>query len=320
MDQDPKAYLTQVMGEIDHEVARRRSSGELPTLLESELDQLFLQFAPMGATGSLWLAESAALVSKHALVNKQVPVASRKPGGALIKRVLQAAMGWYVRFLMAQVEDFAVAVSRSMHLMVNDLEDIHTTMSGLEPATLPVLTSSPGGPEWWHPMVVEQLAAVSGRVLHGDCGHSGLVGSLTQAGVDAYGIDPDEEVTRMASTVGLDVRAGTILAHLQVVGDGALGGLVMEGTVQWLVPRDAERLVALAATRVAIGGVVAIFSATPESWSRAADPVLFDLAPGRPLHPETWVYLLTHKGFDRAEMHLGPGQSGEYVVVAHRDR
>ena len=46
------------MAEIDAEVARRRASGDLPAGLERELDELFLEFSPVGATGQTRLRES----------------------------------------------------------------------------------------------------------------------------------------------------------------------------------------------------------------------------------------------------------------------
>ena len=40
-----------------------------------------------------------------------------------------------------------------------------------------------------------------------------------------------------------------------------------------------------------------IHSTTPESWLAGGSPLVSDLAPGRPLHPETWAHLLARAGF-----------------------
>ena len=92
-----------------------------------------------------------------------------------------------------------------------------------------------------------------------------------------------------------------------------------------------------------------LHSATPESWAAVSSPLLADLAPGRPLHAETWSHLFGLHGlrssavYEGGEDHriapvgganpdagainaaievvnrrlLGPG---EYVLVAVRER
>ena len=88
-----------------------------------------------------------------------------------------------------------------------------------------------------------------------------------------------------------------MLGHLEVVADEALAGLVLSGSVQWLHPNQRSRLVDLVGSRLAVDGVLVIHSTTPESWLAGGSPLVSDLAPGRPLHPETWGHLLASSGF-----------------------
>jgi hypothetical protein len=104
---------------------------------------------------------------------------------------------------------------------------------------------------------------------------------------------------------GLDVRAESVLAHLDVVAGEALSGLVLSGSVQWLHPNERDRLVTLAASRLAIEGVLVIHSATPESWMAATSHLMSDLAPGRPLHADTWSHLLAQSGFRQVALVSG---------------
>ena len=172
---------------------------------------------------------------------------------------------------------------------------------------------------------------------------------LIAAGVDAYGVDPTESVIEPAIERGLDVRAESVLGHLEVVADEALSGMVLSGSVQWLHPNQRDRLVALAASRLALDGILVIHSATPESWIAGTSHLVSDLAPGRPIHAETWGHLLTQLGFGPASVTRGGDErrldkvgtsnpdapainaaidavntlllgSGEYVLVAVRER
>jgi SAM-dependent methyltransferase len=190
---------------------------------------------------------------------------------------------------------------------------------------------------------------VTERVLVADCGDASLVEALSGAGVDAYGVDPSDLALEPALDRGVDVRAEPALDHLDVVADEALGGIVLTGAVQWLRPNERERLLDLVSSRLALDGILVLHSASPGAWAASAPPVVRDLAPGHPLHPETWAHLLGTRGFavtalvaggdDRRLAHVGAGNADaatvnaaidtindqllgptEYLVVAVRER
>jgi len=344
-------YLDQVMAEIDAEVRRRRASGDLPAGLERELDELFLEFSPVGLHGRGRLRETLTLVDGSAHVDIAVPVESQKMVGSYVKRLIRQGLGWYMGFIVHQIVKFAWAVSRMLHVVVDHIEDLEATVEAHRTPDLPadVVPRTEPGRTWWAGAAVAALGGLHGRVVHADCGDGSLVAALLDAGVDAYGIDPSETAIEPALDRGLDARCETILDHLGVVADEVLGALVLSGSVQWLRPNEREQLVDLAASRLTLDGVLVLHSATPESWSAAVEPMVRDLAPGGPIHVETWAHLLGCRGFsveqpltggvDRRlarvsstgpdaaalnatidtinELFLGPG---EYLVVATRER
>ena len=123
--------------------------------------------------------------------------------------------------------------------------------------------------------------------------------------LDAYGVDPEQSVIEPAIDRGLDVRAESALAHLEVVAEEALAGIVLSGSVQWLHPNQRDRLIGLAASRLALEGVLVLHSATPEAWRRSTSPLVADLAPGHPLHADTWTHVLAAYGLSRIAVHAG---------------
>jgi Methionine biosynthesis protein MetW len=308
---EPVDYLTQVMAEIDAEVRRRRASGDLPAGLERELDELFLEFSPVGLQGKARLRETLALVDGSAYVDTAVPTASEKALGGLVKRTIKKALGWYMGFIVHQIVKFAWAVSRMFHVLVDHVEDLESAVDAQRTPKLPqsAVPHHDPGAQWWSPAAVAAMDGVGGRVLHAECGAGGLLDALVAAGVDAYGVDPNESDVELAAERGLDVRAESVLDHLAVVADEALAGLVLSGSVQWLDPGERERLVDLVSSRLGLDGVLVVQSSTPQAWARDAGHVLTDLAPGRPLHPETWVHLLGTRGFGRTEVILGGEES-----------
>ncbi len=180
-----------------------------------------------------------------------------------------------------------------------------------------------------HPWRSAALAGVRGRVLQAECGRGGLLDSLVASGTDAYGVDPDPSLIEPALQRGLDVRAEAVVEHLEVVADGALAGMVLTGSIQWLHPNLRERVLDLTSTRLAVGGILVVHSATPESWMAASSHLISDLAPGRPLHAETWSHLLAGRGFgvdsvayggdDRRIGHVDASDEGAAAINATID-
>jgi SAM-dependent methyltransferase len=300
-------YLNEVMAEIDAEVRRRRSSGDLPPGLEQELDELFLEFSPVGLHGKARLRETLALVDGSAYVDMAVPVESQKAVGSYVKRAIRQSISWYMGFIVHQIVKFAWAVSRMFHVLVDHVEDLEAAVETQRtPELLPsVVPSADPGSGWWAGTAVQAVSGVKGRVLQADCGRGSLVEALVAAGVDAYGVDGDQAAVEPALDRGLDVRAESILSHLDVVAEEALSGMVLTGSIEWLHPNERDRLVRMAASRLALDGVLVVHSATPESWLAGTAHLLSDLAPGRPLHAETWSHLLAEHGFRRTDLTYG---------------
>ncbi len=292
-------YLDEVMAEIDAEVRRKRASGDLPAGLEAELDELFLEFSPVGLHGRARLRETLSLVDGSAYIDIAVPTESNKAVGSYIKRAIRKGLGWYMNFVVTQIVKFAWSVSRMFHVVVDHIEALEATVETHRSPDLPVevIPVAQPGDSWWSGDAVEALREVTDRVVVGDCRDGALVGALITAGVDAYGVDPSDLVLEPALAGGLDVRAEGIIDHLGVVAPEALGGVVLTGSVQWLRPVERERLIDLVATRVAVDGVVVLHSMTPEGWAGTVTPVVRDLAPGRPLNAQTWEHLLASRGF-----------------------
>ena len=126
---DPRAYLAQVMAEIDEEVRRRRASGDLPPRLERELDELFLEHSPVAGRGG-GLDEALRMVDAAAFIDPVVPVASERAAGAVVKKGMRTLNLWYVGWVTHQVSQFAAAVSRALHLLDDRLAELRAPGGG----------------------------------------------------------------------------------------------------------------------------------------------------------------------------------------------
>lgn len=302
------AFLATVMAEIEEEAHRRRA--ELPARLERELDELFLEHAPVGnRQGDM----SAALrmVDAAVFIDPVVPVASQRPAGAVVKKGLRSLNLWYIGFVTHQVSKFATAVSRSLHLVDGQLQELRRLVP--PPSPVPVVAAGDAR-SWWRGLALEALGAASGRVLHAACGDGWLVRALQDRGVDAYGVDPRIDAVEQAQLEGADLRAEETLAHLRAVEPFSLAGAVLSGVVGGMGAGERTELVALLEDRLHRDGVLVLHSLTPAAWLDEGAPVEADLAPGRPLRATTWVHVLA--GWT-VETHAGPS-ADDYLVIARR--
>jgi hypothetical protein len=314
---DPQAYVQQVMAEIAEEVRLRRASGDLPPKLERELDELFLAHAPVGGRGSE-PAEALRLVDAQIFVDPVVPVESNHAGGAFVKKSMRSAMLWYVRWVTHQMSQSAAAVSRALHMMDDRLTEIESELEAQRVPTAGVVEfpALHNDGAWWVEAAVGAVAKAPGRVLHAACGDGWLVRRIVAAGGDAYGVDPRRAVVETAALGTLDLRDESVTDHLQNVAAAGLGGVVLSGLVDGMAARERSQLLGLVGSRLAPGGALLVHSVGREVFEAADAPPEADLAPGRPLRPETWCHLLESAGY-RAEVRRGP-DGADYLVTAER--
>lgn len=282
-----------LLDEIDAEVRLRRESGDLPADFERELDLAFARFAPVHAIGDDFdqVLERA---EQSTFVDVLAPTQSAQPLVGHVKRVIRKIIIWEVRYVAQQVSGFSAAITRAVRLLgrrVDALEQISPAPARLRAVGA---AATPLDAARWGATVVSALHGTAGRVLHAECGDGALVARLSDAGFDAYGVDPVEQ----AAPAGVEVRTDEALDHLAALDDGALGAVVLSGCVERLPVGALVELAAAAVAKVAPGGTVVVLSADPRYWERGRPPLEADLAGGRPLRGETWCHLLGAQHLD----------------------
>jgi hypothetical protein len=317
VDDSDRAYLLQVRAEIDDEVRRRRASGDLPPQLEGELEQLFLQHAPHGSTRQE-LQEVLRLVDGASFIDPVVPVASSRPGGAALKKSIRSMNFWYLRFITHQVSKFATAVSRSLHILDQQMSDLARKVEAVEvPPSVVVDVGWAHRPDaWWIPGVVEAFDGSRRRVVHAACGNGWLVQILAAANNDSYGVDPRTGPVSAQELGDLDLRDEPVLEHLEAVQAGALGGVVLTGLMEGSGHAERRRILEAAALALAPGGTVVIHCLAPASWDTADAPPEADLVQARPYRPSTWTYLFGELGFEVTV--VCASDERDYLVTARR--
>jgi hypothetical protein len=328
---------SEVVGEIEEQVEQLRAAGDVPAGLEDELDACFEDAAQAsladggpgtaadsragsGEISGTSPAARLARLSRHATV-----LARRRLGPSFRRLERRSELG------AARLGETA---STQVHVVVDHLERL-AARSPL--ASRALSTARPGeatasaaggidpvidGPllDWVldrlsGPAASEEAGEAPGLVLHVECGDGRLVQELASRGLDARGADP-----RLSARAagGTNLVAAGALEYLGATPGDTLDGLLITGVVDRLRPGAARALAQLAASRLARGGVVVLVSARPAA-ATAIDPVVADLAPGRPLHPVTWCHLLARYGLSElAVFEPDPSAPDSFAVSARR--
>jgi hypothetical protein len=316
-----------VVADLEAAVARRRAAGEYPPGLERELDALLARHAPARVEAPI--DELLARAEVAALLDVDVPTASGVPGGAPAKKTLRRLMAWFLTYLAEQVTASSRATLAVLAALIRKVEALEAASPQLAAGSLPAI--APVVPvAGWAPDVVAAVAAApdgsATRVCVAHTSDGVLLEHLVDAGIDVYGVDPDDPTTDTRGSRGLDVRRASTSDHLARVAPGSLRACVLVGGVEHESLGRRVVTVDRALAALAPGGVLVVLSTTPAAWDAAASPVARDLAPGRPLHPETWTALLATRGVVDVRVHDAPtpspttqvGPIAGYLLVARR--
>jgi len=194
---------------------------------------------------------------------------------------------------------------------------------GIEPAELAL--PDPDTSAW-----TDRAAAWAGArgdlpAMVGDLGSDGLVASVAGAGIAVDAVDPRGAVVWAGpfsltdgtgpGTTGVTVTMAEAVDHLRSLPTGSRGCIILSGCVDRAGLPGKVELVDESLRVVAPGGTVVLLVTDQSAWDAALDPVVRDLLPGRPLHPEAWQAILEHRGVPGAQWLAAPSGSVHAVVA-----
>lgn len=285
-----------LLAEIDAEVSSKRASGELPADFERSLDLLFARYAPVDASVGDFEAVLARVV-ESANIELLSPVQGSR-AQMLARRAIRKAIRWYIRWIAEQVSGFGHATAKALQLLdrrIASLEPVPRVIAEVLRETRSGMPRPDLGP--WRAELESVFDGCPGRALVAECGTGEALGWLVEAGVDAYGVDPDPHMIDEALLNGLEARVDDAAYHMEILPGSALGGALMAGFVDYCAPGEVVNLLRLASEKLAPGGRLAIVGRSPAEVAAGLPPVMADLSAGRGLHRETWAALLAHLGF-----------------------
>jgi O-antigen chain-terminating methyltransferase len=138
-------------------------------------------------------------------------------------------------------------------------------------------------------------------VLDAGCGRGEFLELLRDAGVEARGVDSDEDMVAFCRSRGLNVVKADAIAHLHGLPDASLGGVFTAQLVEHLAPQALLRLLDLSASKLRQDGVLVIETINPLSFI-ALRHFFADLTHSHPLVPATLELMARQSGFRQVEL------------------
>ena len=139
------------------------------------------------------------------------------------------------------------------------------------------------------------------NVLDIGCGRGEFLEVLKENGINAKGIDIDEDMVNYCQSKGLNVEKADAIEYLDNLEDKSLDGIFLDQVVEHLEPKYLIKLLERCYKKLKFGYHIVIETVNPLSLTSFANFYL-DLTHKKPIHPETLKFLLVSVGFREIEV------------------
>lgn len=147
-----------------------------------------------------------------------------------------------------------------------------------------------------------ELLPPGGEILDLGCGRGELLELLAESGFRGYGVDLNAQMVASCLDKGLRAERADLLEALAARPDASLDGIVSIQVIEHIPPASLERLVELAAAKLAPGGVLLLETINPTSVHTLVHAFFADPSHRFPVHPETLRFLMEAAGLVKAEI------------------
>jgi 2-polyprenyl-3-methyl-5-hydroxy-6-metoxy-1,4-benzoquinol methylase len=141
------------------------------------------------------------------------------------------------------------------------------------------------------------------KVLDLGCGRGEFLELLQENGIDAEGIDVNEQMVEICRDKGLNCRKGDILETLTKCQDNSLGGIFSSQVIEHLPASYLKTMIELAYFKLAPGSHLVLETLNPTSVFALVQTYFLDLTHNKPIHPQTLKFFMETSGFEDVEIH-----------------
>ena len=151
------------------------------------------------------------------------------------------------------------------------------------------------------------------NVLDIGCGRGEFLEILKENGINAKGIDTNEDMVIYCQSKGLNVEKADAIEYLDNVEDKSLDSIFLDQVVEHLESKYMIKLLELCYKKLKFGYYIVIETVNPLSLTSFAN-FYIDLTHKKPLHPETLKFMLESIGFRDVEVKFFSPIPDEYKL------
>lgn len=148
---------------------------------------------------------------------------------------------------------------------------------------------------------VEKVAQL-GPLLDLGCGRCEWLSLLRESGIDAYGIDTNEQFVKSGIERGLDARLADAVEHLKSLPEGKLGAITAFHLVEHIGTDAVIELLDLSIRALQPGGLLVLETPDPENLVVGASSFYLDPTHLHPIPPKLLEFLVRSRGFSDVEI------------------
>jgi O-antigen chain-terminating methyltransferase len=150
-------------------------------------------------------------------------------------------------------------------------------------------------------LYVQRFSGAS-EVLDIGCGRGEMLEEFRAAGMQARGIDLNDDCVAWCHEKGLKVEKADLFPYLDGLPDHSLGGVVCLQVVEHLPPARVPEFVALVKAKLKRGALLAMETPNPECLAIFATHFYLDPTHARPIPPALLSFYLEEAGFGRLDV------------------
>ncbi len=140
------------------------------------------------------------------------------------------------------------------------------------------------------------------KVLDLGCGRGEMVEILREKGVNAFGIDLNEEMIALCQARGLPCVKGDLIEKLINLQDNSLDGLFSSQVIEHLPTQVLELMIDLCYLKLKPSGILILETINPTSVFALVQVYFLDPSHQKPIHPQSLKFLLETAGFKKIEI------------------